>query len=511
MANGHKAFLAPMAKMVRRRWRFVACVAFVGVQNIWQPTFVPPTGRSVGHVVPMSIAAGSATGSPPQPPSARTTKTSTPRRDLAMMDRHLVLAVALLVLANGFPPAHDQRGARRCPPHRMKALPVKNGDVATLKTPLDSSKVSEFEDAEMPANIICARGVCVTEDDVDWLAPPSDFVCDEAECVADASPIMSVEYLWPRALLLFASALYGTNFPLGRIMNEGLPAAASTSARFVLAAGILSPFLLQLKPQLGTSALVCGAFTSLGYISQSIALKDTSAATVSFLGALTVVVVPAMGAVLDGRKISTSTAISAVLALAGVALLELGGGGGLAIGAGDLWSVLQAVGFGASFYFTEKMMAREPTQALPITAVQCAVVAALSACWALADGTGVFGGSDPDHVAWLLDESTRSKYALPGLFLEPGVRTVALAAAWTGFITTAGNRIAETTALGKMSSSEASVLLATEPLWAAAFGAVLIGETMTASDAGGGALIIAACLVNAVAPPAEPAAAEASD
>ena len=55
----------------------------------------------------------------------------------------------------------------------------------------------------------------------------------------------------------------------------------------------------------------------------------------------------------------------------------------------DGWAVLQAVGFGTSFWFTEKMMARDPTQALPITATQCAVAALTTAVWAVADGMGL--------------------------------------------------------------------------------------------------------------------------
>ena len=80
-------------------------------------------------------------------------------------------------------------------------------------------------------------------------------------------------------------------------MNEALPASASTSARMLIAALALSPFLLQLKPNLRSRALLCGCFTALGYISQSISLVDTPAATVAFLGALTVVICPLLGGV----------------------------------------------------------------------------------------------------------------------------------------------------------------------------------------------------------------------
>ena len=46
---------------------------------------------------------------------------------------------------------------------------------------------------------------------------------DLAEMAEDRN-VMSFEFLWPRALLLGCSMLYGTNFPLGRIMNDALPA-----------------------------------------------------------------------------------------------------------------------------------------------------------------------------------------------------------------------------------------------------------------------------------------------
>ena len=361
---------------------------------------------------------------------------------------------------------------------------------------------------DAPAGVVCARGVCVLKDDAPEWFDSAAFVCDDDACepaaASGAAPAsqLSLEFLWPRLLLLGCSVLYGTNFPLGRVMNDALPASATSSARFLLAATVLSPFLLRLKPALARPAVACGAFTSLGYISQSIALVDTPGATVAFLGALTVVVVPALGALIDGRRVGGQTVLAGALALAGVAILELGGEG-LAVGPGDAWAVLQAVGFGTSFFLTERMMAREPGMALPITAAQCATVAALSGAWAALDGYGLLpggGGGGAQSAAWLADEATRARMTLPGLFLEPSLQSVAAAAAWTGLVTTAANRIGETVALGKMSSSEASVLLATEPIWAAVFGAALIGEALTRDDAVGGTLIIVACLVNAAEP-----------
>ena len=293
-----------------------------------------------------------------------------------------------------------------------------------------------------PDGVVCARGVCVISDRE---ASPEMSCLDEedGQVKSETNPDASKQW-WPSALLLGCSVLYGTNFPLGRLMNDALPASATSSARFLLAAIALSPFLLKINPAIRLQAMRCGAFTALGYISQSIALVDTSAATVSFLGALIVVWNPLLEAFVDKRPKgfdqAPQTWIAALLALAGVALLELAGEGGLGdLGWGDLWSVLQAVGFGTSFFITEKMMARDPSQALPITAAQCAVTAAICAVWALGDGLVLDG--------WMYDEATRTVSTLPGLLLEPSMRSVAAAVVWTGLVTTAANRLGETTAL----------------------------------------------------------------
>ena len=58
----------------------------------------------------------------------------------------------------------------------------------------------------------------------------------------------------------------------------------------------------------------------------------------------------------------------------------------------------------------------------------------------------------------------------------------------------------ETFALQKVPSREASIILATEPVWAAIFGVILVGESFQWSDYVGGALIVSACFVNSIEP-----------
>jgi drug/metabolite transporter (DMT)-like permease len=300
-------------------------------------------------------------------------------------------------------------------------------------------------------------------------------------------------YLGPRAVLLVLAAFYASNFPLGSIMNDALPAAASTTGRMVLAALALAPAVPRLKPELRLSAVLCGFFTATGYIAQSLALVDTDPARVSFLGSATVLWCPMLEWLVNRRPMGIGDApqtwLAAVLCLAGVGVLELAGisvaAGGP--GWGDALALLQAAGFGTGVFWTSRMLAKEPDQALPVTATLIATTAFLSMLWSFADG---WMFSDPDWMTTL---------AVPGLFLHPSV--VAGAIVWTGLVSTSLTFWVELMALGRVPPSEASVLLASEPLWAALFAAVFLGGALTVQDAAGGALIVSACLVNALLTP----------
>ena len=314
-------------------------------------------------------------------------------------------------------------------------------------------------------------------------------------------------YAGSRLLLAVVAIVYASNFPLGAIMADALPASAVTSSRFVVASAALLPFLPQIAPELRRPAVASGLFVSLGYIAQSLALVDSPPATVSFLGVATpIVICPLLECFVDGKKMSPRDApqtwLAAMLCIAGVAMLELMGGGGIGsdatitsspmpsswgIDSGGMLSLLAGLGFGTGCYMSEKMMRGQPKeQALPITSVLVATTAAVSALWSLADG-------------WMMEPDGWS-YTLPGLFADPSLSTVAAAILWTGLISTSLNFFLEVKALGTIPSAEASVILAAEPLAAAALGSIMLHEQLAMCDYIGGALIITACLVNTLNP-----------
>ena len=331
----------------------------------------------------------------------------------------------------------------------------------------------------------------------------------------DSQPASQLEsllssYAGSRMLLAVVAIVYATNFPLGAVMADALPASAVTSSRFVVASLALLPFLPQIAPTLRLPAVAAGLFVSLGYVSQSLALVDTPPAAVSFLGVATpIVICPLLECVVDGKKMSPKDApqtwLAATLCIAGVALLEIMGGGSdvapvsavstspsliatsWGIDSGGILSLLAGLGFGTGCYMSEKMMRDQPKeQALPITSVLVATTALVSCLWSLADG-------------WMIEPGGWS-YTLPGLFADPSLSIVAAAVLWTGLISTSLNFFLEIKALGTIPSAEASVILAAEPLAAAALGSIMLHEDLSMCDYIGGALIVTACLVNTLKP-----------
>ena len=62
----------------------------------------------------------------------------------------------------------------------------------------------------------------------------------------------------------------------------------------------------------------------------------------------------------------------------------------------------------------------------------------------------------------------------------------------------------ESAALGELSSADATVVFATEPLWGAGFAFVLLGETMGPQCQLGGMLMVLACVVSSTGGEMEP-------
>lgn len=322
------------------------------------------------------------------------------------------------------------------------------------------------------------------------------------------------EILMARLLLLGAAALYGTNFSLVKLLGEtDMSIGVSSTVRFGMAALATLPWLLMPPKQqqqqtissndgensgassssrssnnhlvasftndpakaaalsASLAGFEVGLWNSIGYVAQAVGLETTAASKSAFLCSLAVVTVPLLDKFVLGKSLLGRQISGIVLALAGVALLELGGENlaELHLTSGDVASLLQPIAFGLGFWRMEHAMHKYPDQANRSTAAQLLAVFLASAVYAqIVDPTGW-------HPAELWNDLHNP--------------TILLGLVWTGVISTALTVYMETLALKTLSAAETTLIFSTEPLWGTAFAALIVHEQL-GIDAGIGALLI---------------------
>jgi drug/metabolite transporter (DMT)-like permease len=310
---------------------------------------------------------------------------------------------------------------------------------------------------------------------------------------------LRLDDIWKaRLLLLGASALYGTNFSIIKIIGDSMPVGISASLRFGLASLATLPWLLQppkdgslLIPkteknanlwqtfqQMASTTTIgaalagfeVGMWNSVGYLAQAVGLETTDASKSAFICSLAVVIVPLLN-LLSGKQLLSREIFGAVMAVAGVGVLEMGG---LASGfsSGDVASLLQPLFFGVAFWRMETAMRKYPQEANRSTAAQLLAVFLTSSLYCLT----TCDLNVPQIMTWLHDPKI-----VGSLF-------------FTGIITTALTIYMEAVAMKTLTAAETTLLLSTEPLFGAGVASLLIGESFGV-DAGIGAfLIIAGCI-----------------
>jgi len=284
-------------------------------------------------------------------------------------------------------------------------------------------------------------------------------------------------YYTQRALLLGVAILWGTNFPSVKyLLDQGLTPDIICAGRFLIAGASLLPFTLNsITREIGVAGAEIGMWISLGYISQAISLQSVSSNKAAFVCSLQVIVVPLIE-ILFGKKPSAKLLAAALMSLIGVALLELSPDNQLTPpDINDFICFLQPLSFGISYIRIEKYLETLPKGAAKaLSGVQVQVTALVSLIWALALH---FTSGNAVDVSFLQD-----KYSLLAL-LHTGLFSTAL----TVYITNV--------ALKEVPASESSVIIGTEPLWAAVFAAWILGESLSTGDAAGGMLILAGCFL----------------
>lgn len=296
-----------------------------------------------------------------------------------------------------------------------------------------------------------------------------------------------------RLILLSVSAFYGTNFGCVKLLGSTLDPSFAASLRFSIAFSVFAPALQKVcynNPAIVLGGLEVGAYNAFGYWAQVNALHTSKSSTVAFICSLQVIVVPILNALFSKKsneksRIELDGMISAVLAVIGVAALELGGTE--LPGIGDLWAFLQPLAFGLGFWRIEHHMksCTQPGEVQAFTATSLAVVCAVALAWTAHDfvlpvfRTGNF-------------EALQAAVQTQGQYLVGDWR-VLTALIWTGVVTTALTTYGENIAMQHLDAAESTVIYSTEPLWGTLFAALAFGEQAGWNTAVGALFIIAAC------------------
>jgi drug/metabolite transporter (DMT)-like permease len=269
--------------------------------------------------------------------------------------------------------------------------------------------------------------------------------------------------------LVVLMAVWGSTFAIVRVLVGSGSSPVSpillVAVRMALASGLLLAFLalrggLRFGRDLFRDGLVCAAFLGAGFVLQIEGQHRTTASRSGFLTGLLVVFVPLLEFLFFRKRPSTSQIAGVVIAVAGMAVLSGGGAAGNAQLLGDLLTFGCAVVFAIHIVILGRVAPRHDV--LPLLLVQLFGTCAIAAvCGPLVEAQ-----------KFQADPRTLSAVAYLAIFATLfafGVQT------W---------------AQRRLSSVRFALISALEPVFAALWAALLIGERLSALELSGGALIV---------------------
>ncbi len=272
------------------------------------------------------------------------------------------------------------------------------------------------------------------------------------------------------AALLAVTACWGSTFFLIHDLLERVPTLDFLAVRFAIASAtlvLLAPCALgRLSRDSRRQAIVLGCLYGGAQILQTAGLAQTPASVSGFITGMYVVATPVFAALILRTRIGTSTWVAVALAMAGLAVLTLGG---FSVGYGEalifvaaMLYALHIVGLGAW---------SDSQQALGMAIVQLMVITLICVVCTAPNGLVL-----PDRVGdWV---------------------SVLYMAVFAG----AGAMIGQTWAQAHLPATRAAIIMSMEPVFAALFAVLLGGESATLRMLLGGALVLAAMLIVELVP-----------
>jgi len=281
--------------------------------------------------------------------------------------------------------------------------------------------------------------------------------------------------LAPLLALLVMTAVWGSTFFLIKDLVTRVPVTDMLAVRFALgsvALILVAGQRLRMTRRTLRAGVALGLLYGVGQILQTVGLAHTSASVSGFITGLYVVATPLLGALLLRARVSATTWSATGLATLGLGVLSLHG---FSLGYGEMLTLLSAVVYAGHIVAMGRLTT--PGAALSLSVVQMVVitlVCTVAACW---PGSGSGAG---------LQLPTTGGDWLAVLYL--------------GVVAGSLTMLLQTWAQARIEPTRAAVVMAMEPVWAAAFAVALGGERPTLRMVAGGLAILAAMYLVELAP-----------
>lgn len=263
-------------------------------------------------------------------------------------------------------------------------------------------------------------------------------------------------------VLLLVCAIWGTTFSLLRDSLRTIHPAELMALRFTMATVVLLAVFPRRVFPLRKTALqsggAIGIFLASGYLTQMIGLATITAARSGFLTSTYILFTPFLAIPLAGESPKLGELLGVAIGFLGLTLFSADAG--FSLRQGDLWTLVCAFSFGIQIALTN--VAGKKVDPVALSVVQMAVGAIVG--WAIVIGRGGF------HTPWSQVPWTMLAY----LSVVATAVVIALQA-W---------------ALPRLSPVRASVIFATEPIFAAIFAVAFFAEAMSTREVLGAAVIL---------------------
>jgi drug/metabolite transporter (DMT)-like permease len=268
------------------------------------------------------------------------------------------------------------------------------------------------------------------------------------------------------ALLVMAAA-WGSTFVLIKDVVSRIPVADLLAVRFAIASlalGIIVGPRIKISRDVLTKGALLGLLYGSAQILQTAGLAHTAASVSGFVTGLYVVATPLLAAVILRRRIAGVTWLAVLLAMSGLAILSLRG---FTLGYGELLTVLAALLYARHIVALGHIST--PQTAMSLSLVQLIVITLVCAAAASWPTSGSGAGIQLPETGhdWLV-------------------------VLYLALIASALTMVLQTWAQAHIEPSRAAVIMAAEPVWAAAFAVALGGESITARMVIGGLAIVSA-------------------